>query len=253
MAILRAHAKLTTRLRVTGVRDDGYHLLDAEMVSLDLHDTVEISAGVGLIVDGADVGDTEDNLVVRALDLAGRTARVRLTKRIPPGAGLGGGSADAAAVLVWAGHGDRAAAGSLGADIPFCTVGGRARVTGIGEILEPLPFEDRTYTLLTPPFGCSTPAVYRRWDEMGGPTGERGNDLEPAALELEPRLGQWRDRLEQATGEPARLAGSGSTWFVEGSFAGEGRVVARTVPSGVTFDNGYDANDPGESPGSSEI
>lgn len=244
MPTLRAHAKLTTRLRVTGLRDDGYHLLDAEMVSLDLHDTLEISDGDGLEVvshgaggrDDAvvDLGAGADNLVVRALSLVGRRAHVRLTKAIPPGAGLGGGSADAAAILVWAGFDDLEAASRLGADVPFCVAGGRARVTGIGERLEALPYEERTFTLVTPPFGCSTPAVFRRWDELGGPTGERGNDLEAAALSVEPRLEEWRRRLENATGRPARLAGSGSTWFVEGAHPAPGLVVARTVPSGVS-------------------
>jgi 4-diphosphocytidyl-2-C-methyl-D-erythritol kinase len=158
----------------------------------------------------------------------GRTAHVRLTKRIPAGAGLGGGSADAAAVLRWAGCDDLGLAASLGADVPFCLVGGRARVTGVGEVLAPLPPIARTFTLLTPPFGVSTPAVYRTWDELGGPTGDGPNDLEPAALVVEPRLVEWRDRLAAATGAAPVLAGSGSTWFVEGAFPGVDRVVTRT-------------------------
>ena len=79
----------------------------------------------------------------RALAAVGRRAHVRLDKRIPVGAGLGGGSADAAAVLRWAGCDDLAVAASLGADVPFCLVGGRARVTGIGEVVEPLPVRRR--------------------------------------------------------------------------------------------------------------
>ncbi|MCU0311316.1 MAG: 4-(cytidine 5'-diphospho)-2-C-methyl-D-erythritol kinase [Acidimicrobiales bacterium] len=233
-----APAKLTLTLRMTGLRDDGYHLIDAEMVTLDLADTLRIDpSGDGLELLDAhtglahDVGAGDDNLVRRALVLAGRRAHVVVTKRIPAGAGLGGGSADAAAVLRWAGHTDLVAAAALGADIAFCLVGGRARVTGIGEIVEPLPFEARTLTLLTPPFGCSTPAVYRAWDDLGGPVGDHGNDLEPAALVVEPRLAEWRDRLGDATGLRPRLAGSGSTWFVDGAFPGDGRIVARTVPA----------------------
>ena len=110
-----------------------------------------------------------------------------------------------------------AVAARLGADVAFCVVGGRARVTGIGEVLDPLPFVARTLTLLTPPFGCSTPAVYRAWDDLGGPAGDGPNDLEPAALAVEPRLADWRDRLGDATGQAPVLAGSGSTWFVEGA------------------------------------
>ena len=239
---LTAPAKLTLTLRVTGRRPDGFHDIDAEMVTLDLADEMAltaadegrtgpdplevIDAGSGRAVD---VGPVASNLVTRALALVERRAAVRILKRIPPGAGLGGGSSDAAAVLRWAGHRDLAAAASLGADVPFCVVGGRARVRGIGEEVQPLPFAARTLTLLTPPFGCSTVAVYRAWDDLGGPTAEGPNDLEPAALAVEPRLAAWRDALGEATGAVPRLAGSGSTWFVEGAFPGDGRVVVHTT------------------------
>jgi 4-diphosphocytidyl-2-C-methyl-D-erythritol kinase len=103
----------------------------------------------------------------------------------------------------------------------------------VGETIEPLPHLDRTLTLLTPPFGCSTPAVYRAWDDLGGPTADGPNDLEPAALTVEPRLAEWRDRLAEATGVPPALAGSGSTWFVEGAFPDvAGAVVVHTRPPG---------------------
>ncbi|MCB0962946.1 MAG: 4-(cytidine 5'-diphospho)-2-C-methyl-D-erythritol kinase [Acidimicrobiales bacterium] len=228
-----APAKLTLSLRITGVRDDGYHLIDAVMVALDLADELAIGAGDGLEVVGATglaVPADDDNLVRRALRAVGRTASVRLTKRIPAGAGLGGGSADAAAVLRWAGVHDPAVAVSLGADVPFCVRGGRARVRGVGEEVEPLPFVAETYTVATPPVGCATPAVYRAWDELGGPTAEGPNDLEPAALVVAPELARWRDRLGDATGEVPVLAGSGSTWFVPGAFPEAGTVV-RTVPA----------------------
>ena len=224
-----APAKLTVSLRVTGVRDDGYHLLDAEMVSIDLADTLAFRDGDGLEIIGADLPADDTNLVRRALALVGRTAHVRVDKRIPPGAGLGGGSADAAAVLRWARVDDVAVAATLGADVPFCLKGGRARVRGIGELVEPLAFEARAYTLLVPPFGCSTVAVYQAWDDLGGPTGPGANDLEREALRVEPRLAEWRDRLGDATGVRPRLAGSGSTWFVEGDFPGGDRLVVRTT------------------------
>jgi 4-diphosphocytidyl-2-C-methyl-D-erythritol kinase len=102
-------------------------------------------------------------------------------------------------------------------------------VTGIGEVLEPLPPVDLVFTLLTPPLHVSTPAVYRAWDSLGGPRADGPNDLEPAALVVEPRLATWRDRLGDATGTTPVLAGSGSTWFVEGAFPDvPGAVVART-------------------------
>ncbi|HVV36347.1 MAG TPA: 4-(cytidine 5'-diphospho)-2-C-methyl-D-erythritol kinase [Acidimicrobiales bacterium] len=224
---MRAPAKLTLSLRVTGVRADGYHLIDAEMVSVDLCDTLEFAEGDGLTVTGLAIPEGGDNLVTRALRAVGRTAHVTLHKEIPAGAGLGGGSSDAAAVLRWAGVTDDVAlAASLGGDVPFCVRGGRARVTGIGDVLEPLPFEARTFTLLTPPLHVSTPAVYKKWDELGGPRAAGPNDLEPAALAVCPELGAYRDQLGAATGAVPVLAGSGSTWFVEGAFPDAGRVVA---------------------------
>jgi 4-diphosphocytidyl-2-C-methyl-D-erythritol kinase len=232
---LAAPAKLTLSLRVTGVRGDGYHLLDAEMVSVDLADVVRFGPGDGLEVAGPEAGGVPagaDNLVRRALKAVGRSAQVRLEKRIPPGAGLGGGSADAAAVLRWAGCPDLQVAASLGSDVPFCVVGGRARVAGAGEVVEPLAFRPAAYTLVVPRLHVSTPAVYRAWDDLGGPTGDNGNDLEPAALAVEPRLARWRDLLGDATGLVPRLAGSGATWFVEGEHPGPGRVVVRSVPPG---------------------
>ena len=226
MPVLEAWAKLTRSLRVVGVREDGYHLLDAEMVTLDLHDTLVIGEGPGCANDLP-----PDNLVSRALAAVGRDdVHVELTKRIPAGAGLGGGSADAAAVLRWAGCTDLSVAASLGADVPFCVVGGRARVGGIGDVVAALPFVEMTFTLLTPPLHVSTPLVYAEWDRLGGPRNDGGvNDLEPAALSLVPELARWRDRLGDATGQVPVLAGSGGTWFVEGAYEGEGLVVTKTV------------------------
>jgi 4-diphosphocytidyl-2-C-methyl-D-erythritol kinase len=244
-----APAKLTLSLEVTGVRPDGYHDLRAEMVALDLADELEfdeqgtglsvvaqpgsrggeLGAGLGLgaIASGTSGGE---NLVVRALRAAGRTAGVRLTKRIPVGGGLGGGSADAAAVLRWAGRTDLAVAAELGADVPFCLLGGRALVEGIGERVTPLRYQRREFLLLVPPFGVDTGAVYRAWDagERVGGSGQSGqsgggaNDLTAAALAVEPRLSDWRDAFGALIGREPRLAGSGSTWFVEGGAAEAG-------------------------------
>jgi 4-diphosphocytidyl-2-C-methyl-D-erythritol kinase len=229
-----APAKLTLSLRVVGMRDDGYHLIDAEMTTLDLHDEIDITptdtdselSFSGPFSGGIPTDST--NLVARALTLAGRTARVRVVKNIPHGGGLGGGSADAAAVLRWAGFTDLVAASRLGADIPFCMVRGRARVRGIGESIEPLPdardaHTPDAYTLVIPPLTVSTPAVYRAWDELGGPRCERNtnpNDLEEAALNVEPALAVWRDRIRDASGAEPVLAGSGATWFLKGRHEG---------------------------------
>jgi 4-diphosphocytidyl-2-C-methyl-D-erythritol kinase len=252
MTSLVAPAKLTVSLRVTGVRTDGLHELDAEMVTLDLADRLEVDeAGAGLVVAadpgtrGFDLPADSSNLVTRALAACGRTAGVHLTKRIPLGGGLGGGSADAGAILRWAGCHDLDLAASIGADVPFCLVGGRARVEGIGQRVTPLEHVERSYLLLMPPFGVDTASVFRAWDD--GYRDEGANALTAAALAVEPGLARWRDALGELSGRRPTLAGSGSTWFVEGGppDAGTekqplleiegtaGRLVrAQTVPAG---------------------
>jgi 4-diphosphocytidyl-2-C-methyl-D-erythritol kinase len=242
---LAAPAKLTLSLRVTGVRADGMHLIDAEMISLSLHDVLTIDpGGDGVATTGryaSGVPNDDDNIVAKALRLAGRRAHVTIDKRIPHGGGLGGGSSDAATVLRWAGFTELRAAAAIGADVPFCLVGGRARVTGIGEIVEPLPYVDTTVTLIVPPLSVSTPAVYRAWDAMGGRSAPGVNDLEPAAIRVEPALAAWRERIADASGETPVLAGSGATWWVPGervdalaALHDEGAevIVARAVRAG---------------------
>ncbi len=220
-----APAKLTVSLAVTGVRADGYHELRAEMVALSLADELIFAdGGTGLTVDaepgtraeGLDGG--EGNLITRALVLAGRRAAVRVVKRIPVGGGLGGGSSDAAAVLRWAGCADAGVALVLGADVPFSVAGGRAMVEGIGETVTPLEFEAREFLLAVPPFGVDTAAVYAAWDRLAqdGDPGSGENALTGAALLVEPRLARWRDAFGDLCGREPQLAGSGSTWFVEG-------------------------------------
>jgi 4-diphosphocytidyl-2-C-methyl-D-erythritol kinase len=216
-------------LRIVGRRPDGFHLLESEMVTLDLVDDLEFSEGEVSALDVIDavswtvpVGEVAPtrpvpldgtNLVLRALALGHRTAHVRLTKRIPPGAGLGGGSADAAAALRFAGITDPVTAARLGADVPFCLVGGRAMVRGIGEIVEPLSYVRLGCVLVTPAFGVATPAAYAAFDELG--PGPGANDLERAACAVEPRLAQVREVVAAAIGALPTLAGSGSTYFFE--------------------------------------
>lgn len=229
-AQLLAPAKLTLSLRVGGTLPDGRHSISAEMVTVSLCDTLVISEGDGLEVTGEDgvswgfeVPLGPSNLACAALAAVGKRAHIAIHKRIPSGAGLGGASADAAAVLRWAGlaalgPGSQAAlatALALGSDVPFCLLGGRALVSGAGEVLEPLPYLHRRFALVTPPIGVSTAAVYAQWDRMGGPRSLGNNDLEAAALEVEPRLAPWRDALAHYTGGAPELAGSGSTWFVD--------------------------------------
>ena len=249
--VVAAHAKLTLSLRVTGVRPDGFHLIDAEMVTLELADLLQITATedsgfvniVGPYATG--VSNSPNNLVSRALKLCGRHANVQITKNIPHGGGLGGGSADAAAILRWAEFGDLAAASTIGADIPFCMVGGRATVQGIGEIVTPLPFVASDITLIIPPFGVSTPSVYKAWDSLARESSAARslaadcvdgfgsncvNDLEAAALIVEPRLALWRDQIAQAAGVMPSLAGSGATWWLYGARPELAAVLAKSLP-----------------------
>lgn len=232
---LVAPAKLTLTLAVVGVRNDGYHLIDAEMVGLDLADTVSITTADSTSIDvsgtyAAGVPTDERNLCWRAMAATGTNGHISIHKSIPHGGGLGGGSTDAAAVLRWAGIDDPDTAARIGADVAFCLHGGRARVTGIGEVIDPLPYLERVVTLVIPPLQVSTPAVYKAWDDLGGPTGDGPNDLEPAALVVEPRLAEWRRRIEALTEQTPVLAGSGATWFVEGE---RDDALAELVDEGV--------------------
>ncbi len=234
-----AFAKLTLSLRVLGTRADGLHELEALTVSLnEPHDALLLQAtdSLSITVDGlfaAGVPVDRTNLAWRAAEQLGANLAIRLHKGIPHGGGLGGGSADAAAVLL----GARAlldldvdddalheVGAQLGADVPFCLRGGAAWMRGAGERLAPASIPPLVVVVATPPFGCATPDVYRAWDALGGPSATRaitipdvdlailGNDLEPAAEHAEPRLRQFRALIEDAAKHPALLAGSGSSY-----------------------------------------
>jgi 4-diphosphocytidyl-2-C-methyl-D-erythritol kinase len=232
-AVIRAiaHPKLTLSLRVLGTRDDGFHEIEALTVSLsgpcDLIDIAPADVTT-LAVEGplaADVPADSSNLVWRAADALGQPLALRVHKWIPSGAGLGGGSADAAAVLTAMG-GTIEMGAALGSDVPFCMRGGAAWMRGRGEVVEPTTVPPLHFLVVVPGFPCSTPSVYRAWDELGGPSGRemelRGlpplaNDLEPAAEHVEPRVRAFREHIESETGRPAFMAGSGSAFVVEWS------------------------------------
>ena len=225
MIRVAAPAKLTWYLEITGVRADGYHEIRSEMRELTLADTLEIAEGDRIVYRGDVEGVDELNrasttLVHRALTLVDRRADVIVEKAIPLGGGLGGGSADAAAILRWANYSDLDGAVHLGGDVPFCLVGGRAVVTGVGESIEPLHPQPTAVTLLLPSFPINTAACYRAFDEMWAegwrPTGR--NHLEDPAVRVNPALGAILARARSEFGN-ATLAGSGSTIFVEGHHA----------------------------------
>jgi 4-diphosphocytidyl-2-C-methyl-D-erythritol kinase len=224
-----AHAKLTWNLEVVGRREDGYHEIRSEMTTISLHDVLFVDENTDhlqvLSSFATEIVTDDTNLIVRALRLVGRRAGVRVEKSIPVGGGLGGGSADAAAILRWAGGVSNELALTLGSDVPFCQRGGRALVEGLGERLTDLAYEERQVTLIVPDFGVSTSASYRAYDEMRAdgwtPTG--ANHLEEPAGRVEPRLAATLAWLRAEIGPLVQLAGSGSSMFVEGHLASEGR------------------------------
>ncbi|HEV3187127.1 MAG TPA: 4-(cytidine 5'-diphospho)-2-C-methyl-D-erythritol kinase [Acidimicrobiales bacterium] len=221
MSELLAPAKLTWYLEVTRRRDDGFHELRSEMVTLDFADRLDVDeSGDYLRLEGpfSAVPLDDHNLVTRALELVERRAGVTLHKVIPPGGGLGGGSADAGAILRWAGGVSAEKALSLGGDVPFCQMGGRALVEGVGERLTTLPYEPRDVTLVLLGFGVNTRQCYEAYDELvaAGEKPEGRNHLEAAARLVEPRLAETMDWLGATLENRVHLAGSGSTLFIEG-------------------------------------
>jgi 4-diphosphocytidyl-2-C-methyl-D-erythritol kinase len=212
--VLPAHAKLNLDLAVLGLRPDGYHELHTRFQAISLHDLLLIERAAGTSLDGG----FPDDLVLRAQHAlqraAGRPlpARFRLVKRIPAGAGLAGGSADAAAALRGLArlHGldlDLAPlAAELGADVPFLVAGGAAVACGRGELLTPAATDTGWYAIAWPGFPMSTPAVFRRWDQVGG---DGANELTRAAFDVEPKLAEFASML----GEGWRMTGSGSSFF----------------------------------------
>jgi 4-diphosphocytidyl-2-C-methyl-D-erythritol kinase len=235
---LMAHAKLTWNLEIIGRREDGLHVLRSEMTSIGLHDVLFVDEGGDhlevLNPFATEIARDENNLVVRALKLVGRRAGVRVEKSIPVGGGLGGGSADAAAILRWAGGVSNELALTIGGDVPFCQQGGRAIVEGVGERLHELPYEERLLTLIVPDFSVSTSASYRAYDEMRAegwaPSGT--NHLEEPAGRVEPRLASTLAWLRAEIGPGVRLAGSGSSMFVEGHLSSSESRWDMTGPEG---------------------
>jgi 4-diphosphocytidyl-2-C-methyl-D-erythritol kinase len=239
MIELMAHAKLTWFLEVTGRRDDGYHEIRSEMTTIALHDMLFLDeTGDHLQVlspFSTPVPVDETNLVARALRLVQRRAGVRVEKYIPVGGGLGGGSADAAAILRWAGGVSPDVALTLGGDVPFCQLGGRALVEGVGEMLTPQLYERRDVTLIVPDFGVSTAACYHAYDELyaDGWRPDGPNALEVPAGKVEPRLKSTLAWLRAQLGPQVQLAGSGSSMFVEGHLQSSLERWDMTGPDGT--------------------
>lgn len=252
-------AKVNVALHVVGQRDDGYHLLDSlvmfteapyDSVTVrfapvskrpDARDPARTDAAPHLSVDGpfaADCPPSEDNAVLRAARAVGGIAGVALHKGLPIASGLGGGAADAAAVLraaVTAGRltdGDAAAlARTLGADVPVCLYGRACRMRGIGEEIAPLAAASVPVVLVNPRVPVATPAVFAALERKRNPPlspaprldprealirtlRESRNDLAPPARAIAPVIGDAMDALSAQSGvEVVRMSGSGATVF----------------------------------------
>lgn len=258
-----APAKLNLCLHITGRRADGYHLLDSLVVFADVADRVSAAAGQGLSLrvtgpEGAGLASEPDNLVLRAARLMGVTdAVLLLDKHLPVASGIGGGSADAAAAL-------RALARltgqspptdadvlRLGADVPVCLAGRPSRMSGIGEVLAPLPPLPSLWVVLANPrVAVPTPQVFAG---LSRPENPPLPDLPPAALDCAGTFADWlgshtrNDLVTPArTVAPvlaevqaalaatpdcllARMSGSGGTHFALYASREEARVAARSL------------------------
>jgi 4-diphosphocytidyl-2-C-methyl-D-erythritol kinase len=269
-----AHAKVNLDLRVLGTRPDGRHELRAVFQSIGLHDTITCTVRRGpfsIACRAPGVPLDETNIVWRAasslwkaLGFAGdvRDVAVRIDKRIPVQAGLGGGSSDAAAALIalgrlWAGRPPiaqlRDLGAPLGADVAFFFSGGTALGLGTGEEIYPLVDLPRHWVVLViPPFGVSTGEAYAWYDEEraagypptrgifnpGAPTprlqvlpvpwpsraAQMINDLEPPIARRHPEIAEMKDALGEAGAVASAMSGSGSAVF--GLFRNRASAVA---------------------------
>ncbi len=268
----QAPAKLNLVLHVGRPRPDGLHPLCSLFASIDLADAVEAEVADGA-ADSVDCPGVEGrNLATDAIEEFRRRAApalpplaVRIDKRIPVAAGLGGGSADAAAVLRIANRvaGDpadaaalREMAASLGSDVPSQIHPGHALVQGVGEIVEAVSLPPLPAVLVPDAQGLSTAAVYAEFDRLGGgrerldpePIRELArqavgspdrlanalqNDLQPAALSLRPELARSLERLSAAGALGAAVTGSGPTCFALFSEQAAAAEAAAAIPGSI--------------------
>ncbi len=275
----RTFAKVNYALDVLGLRGDGYHEVRTVLQSVSLADEVEIEVGdegFGLRVepDGARLGPPEENTAYRAWRLLRELTgdelpvRVRLRKGIPAGAGLGGGSADAAAVLVGLnrlfglglGAEDLRELGArIGADVPFCVSGGTALGEGVGELLTPLPPPPEHHLVLTKPSAsAATTRIYRAYDDEGPARGANaveavvaalrsgslpvlaaavGNDLAPVTARIVPEVAALERKLLENGALGASMSGSGTA--VYGIFDDADAAWSAARKSGVAFSGVY--------------
>ena len=240
-----APAKVNLSLRVLRRREDGFHDLESLLCPLSIFDTLDLAhreaGGLEFVCDDATLPVNDDNLVVRAAklfcDSCGFEPRLRitLTKRIPHGAGLGGGSSDAATTLIglnrlfetqFSREALSAMAADLGSDVPFFIYQSAAMIRGRGELVEPIAFPyELPLLLIKPPFGVPTPWAYQHWRDSREIPGVRYaaqdfawgslvNDLERPVFEKYIFLADLKSwLLEQPETAGALMSGSGATVF----------------------------------------
>lgn len=269
---VRAHAKINWSLSILGLLPDGYHELDMLMQSLELSDELifEPARWLSLSVNGQSLPVGGRNLIIRAANALNEAvgerhgARIQLKKHIPIRAGLGGGSADCAVTLLtlnqlWGLHlpMDRLLeiGRSLGSDVPFCMLGGLARVGGIGEKLSPIPNAPSIpLAMVTPGGGLSTPAVFKAYDEGDYPIVpvdmvalsdalirgdlERAqalshNSLEAPAIRLMPEIGEIIGKFQSFGARMVRMTGSGSTVFAAFDTDEQAAAAAAKIPGAI--------------------
>lgn len=232
-ARLLAYAKLNLSLRVLGKRDDGYHEVESVVQTVSLADVIDIELTTASGVDCLPTfpgGNIAERAALLLLDRkkSSQGIRIRITKQTPMGAGLGGGSSDAAAVLVilnrWVEpllpRSDlHAIAAELGSDVPLFLDGGCQRVSGRGEHLAACPLREEAFVILVPPVHCSTRDVYGAWmpaHEAPPPstTGGLGrNDLYRAALRVVPSLAIYSRAIDDLSADYAGMTGSGAAFY----------------------------------------
>jgi 4-diphosphocytidyl-2-C-methyl-D-erythritol kinase len=249
-----AFAKINLSLRVLGKRADGYHEIDTTFQATSLHDTITVEHADGVAIrlwcDDRSIPSDETNLVWRAAVALrerysiDRGVKIRLVKRIPSEAGLGGGSSDAAATLIalvqlWeieASANDLVRiAESLGSDVPFFFFGGTARATGRGELIEPLPDAPEQHLLIIKPNASvstlnaynalnspaltssdAKPILFRSQasdDSASFDLNALHNDFEAVIFQLEPEIERAKNALLKSGARAAMLCGSGSAVF----------------------------------------
>ncbi len=267
-----ANAKINWALRITGVRDDGYHLMDMLMQPISLCDelSAEPADDLSLEIKGEAIALGPENLVLRAAEAlrsyAGisKGAKITLTNRIPSQAGLGGGSADCAAALrllcrLWEieiSDEEMLKIGlKLGADVPFCLTNRFSRVQGIGEVISPISWvKEIPLVIVKPERGVPTPAAFRLFDEeickkthlgldialealSNGDWKEfsraAGNDLLAPALRLVPEIEGYIALLRQKGALYADMSGSGSAVFGVFADMAQAQRVAEEIGPGA--------------------